>query len=80
MVATLRENAEIEVKKDEKRMYELRDLMAKQCTGLGAMFDERTFDCVYTVNFFAGENQTYQLRHANVMPGIHLFVCKNGLV
>ena len=56
-IGKLRESAEAEVKKDEERMYALRDLMSDSCKKLGAMFDERTFDCVYTVNFFAGENQ-----------------------
>ncbi len=56
-IGKLRESAEKDVKKDEERMYKLRDLMSESCTNLGAMFDERTFDCVYTVNFFAGENQ-----------------------
>jgi len=55
---SLRQEAEKEVKKDEERMYELRDLMRTQCEHLGAMFDERSFDCVYTVNFFAGEDQS----------------------
>ncbi len=58
VIGKLRESAEIDIKKDEQRLYELRDLMAKACTSMGAMFDERTFDCVYTVNFYAGENQT----------------------
>ena len=57
-IGKLRESAETEVKRDEERMYKLRDLMSSECKKLGAMFDERTFDCVYTVNFFAGENQT----------------------
>ena len=54
----LRENAEVDIKKDEKRMYELRDLMRTACTKMGAMFDERTFDCLFTINFFAGKEQT----------------------
>lgn len=57
-IAKLRESAEKEVKSDEQRMYALRDSMRSACEGMGAMFDERTFDCIYTVNFFAGENQT----------------------
>ena len=56
-IGKLRESAEKEVKKDEERMYALRDLMSDSCKKLGAMFDERTFDCVYTVNFFAGDKQ-----------------------
>jgi len=50
---TLRTNAEVQVKKDEERLYALRDQMAGQCRQLGAMFDERTLDCVFTVNFWA---------------------------
>ena len=52
----LRTIAQAQAEKDEKRLYELRDLMRTQCNRLGAMFDERTLDCVYTVNFFAGDN------------------------
>ncbi len=55
---TLRENAQVQISADEKRLYELRDAMRSQCQMLGAMFDERTFDCVYTVNFFAANNTT----------------------
>lgn len=54
----LRQNAEVQVQKDEERLYELRDQMQQQCTALGAMFDERTFSCVFTVNFYAGEDST----------------------
>lgn len=57
VIGRLREDAEKDVKADEERMYTLRDLMSEQCKRLGAMFDERSFDCVFTVNFFAGENQ-----------------------
>lgn len=54
----LRQDAEIQVQEDEKRLYALRDQMSNECDKLGAMFDERTFSCVYTVNFYAGENTT----------------------
>ena len=70
----LRENAETDVKKDENRLYELRDLMANSCKSLGATFDERTFDCVYTVNFYAGENQSAPLASRKVYAG-DSFVC-----
>jgi hypothetical protein len=55
---TLRQRAEVQVQKDEQRLYALRDAMKQQCTALGAMFDERTLDCVYTVSFFAGDDNT----------------------
>jgi len=51
-IGKLRESAEVEVKRDEEELYKMRDLMKSTCTSLGAMFDERSFDCVYTVNFF----------------------------
>lgn len=54
----LRKIATAQAQRDEARLYELRNLMRDQCTRLGAMFDERTLDCVYTVNFFAGEDNT----------------------
>lgn len=54
----LRIDAEKQVAADEKRLYELRDLMRDTCGRLGAMFDERTLDCVYTVNFYAGGDNT----------------------
>lgn len=56
--ANLRQDAEVQIQKDEERLYELRDQMAQQCTSLGAMFDERTFSCVFTVNFYAGDDAT----------------------
>ena len=56
-IGKLRENAEQEIKKDEERLYALRDLMRESCAQMGATFDERSFDCVYTVNFFAGNDQ-----------------------
>lgn len=52
----LRGNAEQAIVRDEKRLYELRDAMRDTCDRLGAMFDERSLDCVYTVNFYAGED------------------------
>ncbi len=55
---TLRQDAEKQVQRDEERLYELRDLMRETCGRLGAMFDERTLDCVYTVNFYAGQDNT----------------------
>lgn len=56
--ATLRVDAEKQVQADEKRLYELRDKMREQCSFIGAMFDERTLDCVYTINFFANNSNT----------------------
>jgi hypothetical protein len=54
----LRRIAMTRVTRDEERLYKLRTLMREQCNRFGAMFDDRTLDCVYTVNFFAGEDNT----------------------
>lgn len=74
VIARLREDAEKDVKTDEERMYKLRDLMKTQCEKFGAMFDERSFDCVYTVNFFAGSNQTTPMASRKRYAG-DTFVC-----
>ncbi len=47
-----------QAKRDEAYLYELRKKMGDTCARFGAVFDERTLDCVYTVNFFAGEDRT----------------------
>lgn len=73
-IGKLRENAETEIKEGEQRMYALRDLMRNQCEHLGAAFDERSFDCVYTVNFFAGTNQTTPIASRKAYAG-DSFVC-----
>ena len=55
---TLRQSAEKQISIDEQKLYALRDQMKSACARLGAMFDERTLDCVYTVNFRAGDDAT----------------------
>ena len=70
----LRENAEKDIKKDEERLYALRDKMKQTCASMGAMFDERTFDCVYTVNFFAGTNQNTPMASRKRYAG-DTFIC-----
>ena len=74
VIGRLRETAEKDVKTDEERMYKLRDLMRTQCERLGAMFDERSFDCVFTVNFFAGEDQSKPTASRKAYAG-GSFVC-----
>lgn len=73
-IGKLRESAEIEAKKDEERLYSLRDLMSGACKKLGAMFDDRSFDCVYTVNFFSGKQQDTPSASRKVYAG-DSFVC-----
>ncbi len=74
VIGNLRQNAEIDVPKQEKRLYEIRDSIKKSCEKLGAMFDERTFDCVYTVNFFAGGDQAHPMASRKRSAG-DTFVC-----
>jgi len=74
VIGKLRETAEIEVKQDEERMYKLRDLMKSACERMGAMFDERSFDCVYTVKFFAGEDQENPMASRKAYAG-DMFTC-----
>ena len=74
VIGQLRGKAEEEVKVDEDRMYKLRDLMSSQCKRLGAMFDERSFDCVYTVNFYAGETGGKPISSRKAYAG-NSFVC-----
>ena len=54
----LRQTAERQIAVDEQKLYTLREQMRSVCTRLGAMFDERSLDCVYTVNFRAGDDNT----------------------
>ena len=54
----LRQTAERQIATDEQKLYALREQMRNVCTRLGAMFDERSLDCVYTVNFRAGDDAT----------------------
>ena len=56
--ATLRQTAEKQISADEKKLYAMRDQMKSVCSRLGAMFDERSLDCVYTINFYAGGDST----------------------
>lgn len=56
--STLRQTAEKQIATDEKKLYALRDQMKSVCSRMGAMFDERSLDCVYTVNFRAGGEST----------------------
>ena len=55
---TLRIDAEKQIQRDEQRLYDMRDEMESVCRRMGAMFDQRSLDCVYTVNFFANNSTT----------------------
>ncbi len=69
LIGHLRQDAEVTIKSDTERLYALRDKMASTCEHLGAMFDERTFDCVYTVNFFAGDDQMTPMASRKMYAG-----------
>ena len=69
VIGKLRENAEKDIKSDEAYLYELRDMMRARCEKLGAMFDERSFDCVYTVNFYAGTDKSAPLASRKAYAG-----------
>ena len=43
---------------DEERLADLMDQMRTQCEAMGALFDERSLDCVFTVEFYAGDDST----------------------
>ena len=73
-IGKLRESAEKEVKRDDERMYALRDSMQSTCKRMGAAFDERTFDCIFTVNFFAGNDQKNPMASRKRYAG-DTFVC-----
>ena len=73
-IGLLRTDAEKDVKADEQQLYSMRDLMRSNCEKFGAMFDERSFDCVYTVNFFAGSNQQFPTSSRKAYAG-DSFVC-----
>lgn len=63
VLGTLRQDVEKQVAADEKELYELRDKMAEQCKAIGAMFDERSFSCVYTAEFWvAGSSGPFASR------------------
>ena len=62
--ADVRQTAERQIAADEKTLYVLRDQMRALCGRLGAMFDERSLDCVYTVNFYAGDNTLFASKKA----------------
>ncbi len=49
---TLRQDAEKQIVTDEAELYALRDKMTQKCKGMGAMFDDRSFDCVFSAQFW----------------------------
>jgi len=74
--AGVRQDAEKQVQRDEQRLYDLRDEMAAVCRKMGAMFDQRSLDCVYTVNFFA-DNATTPYASKKAYAG-GVFSCDPG--
>ena len=70
----VRTDAEKQIKADEQKLYTLRDQMRSSCSTLGALFDERSLDCVFTVNFFSGEDQSHPTASKKLYAG-SLFDC-----
>lgn len=52
----VRQDAEKQIKADETKLQQLRDKMRSSCRATGAMFDDRTLDCVFNVSFYAGDD------------------------
>ncbi len=69
----LREEAEIRVRNDEEALYTLRDRMQESCKGIGALFDQRTLSCVYSVNFTI-RGEEYPRSSKKLFPGMK-FAC-----
>ena len=74
--AGFRQDAEKQILRDEQRLYDLRDEMAAVCRRMGAMFDTRSLDCVYTVNFFADNSSTPYASKKAYAGGV--FSCEPG--
>ena len=75
IIGELRNKTEIEIAQDEKQLYTLRDSLETACTKLGATFDDRSFSCVYTVHFFAGDDQDTPKASRKRYAG-QTFICK----
>lgn len=56
--ASIRNKERDNVILQEKHLYELKDKMKTTCNTIGAMFDERTLDCVFTASFYANNVDT----------------------
>lgn len=57
-LSELRVDAEESIAADEARLYELRDEMSAHCDRMGAAFDDRTLNCIYSIEFIAGSDST----------------------
>ncbi|MBO5834009.1 MAG: hypothetical protein J6R22_03580 [Alphaproteobacteria bacterium] len=56
--SNLRTDAEEKIALDEQSLYDLRDQMRAHCEQMGAAFDERTLNCIYSIEFIAGSDST----------------------
>ncbi len=70
----VRVDAEKQIKTDEQKLQTLRDQMRNSCRTLGALFDDRSLDCVFTANFFAGDDKTHPMASKKLYAG-SLFDC-----
>jgi len=72
--STVRQAAEEQVKKDEQKLYSLRDKMRDMCALSNGLLDDRSLQCVFTVNFFSGDDQSYPTASKKLFSG-RLFDC-----
>lgn len=70
----VRVDAEKQIKTDEAKLQSLRDQMRNSCRTLGALFDDRSLDCVFTANFFAGDDKTHPMASKKLYAG-SMFDC-----
>ena len=71
---TVRQDAEVQIKADEKKLYSLRDQLRNASKTLGALFDDRSLDCIFTANFFAGDDQIHPKASKKLYAG-SMFDC-----
>jgi len=58
----------------EKELYALRDAMQKECLLSRGRFDTRSFDCVYTVEFWTNQNEELPMA-SRIIPANSEFMC-----
>ena len=71
----VRQDAEKQIKADEKKLYSLRDQMQASCESLGATFDLRSFDCVFSVLFKSGSDDSEKITASKKLYAGSLFDC-----
>ncbi|MDR3208776.1 MAG: hypothetical protein LBT45_02915 [Rickettsiales bacterium] len=73
--ATLRVELEKNIQKWEQSLYDLRERMAGMCKSGSGMFDERSLQCVYTVELFADYEGKSTQFSSKKMHGDDAYAC-----